>query len=41
VPGKGKVLTRLASFWFSKLAAIVPNQLTGIDPETVVAARRA
>jgi len=38
VPGKGKVLTRLASFWFSKLAAIVPNQLTGIDPETVVAA---
>ncbi len=38
VPGKGKVLTRLANFWFSKLAAIVPNQLTGIDPETVVAA---
>jgi phosphoribosylaminoimidazole-succinocarboxamide synthase len=38
VPGKGKVLTRLASFWFEKLAAIVPNQLTGIDPETVVAA---
>jgi phosphoribosylaminoimidazole-succinocarboxamide synthase len=38
VPDKGKVLTRLASFWFARLAAILPNQLTGIDPETVVAA---
>jgi phosphoribosylaminoimidazole-succinocarboxamide synthase len=38
VPGKGKVLTRLAGFWFDKLAGIIPNQLTGIDPETVVAA---
>ena len=37
IPGKGKVLTRLASFWFAKLASILPNQLTGIDPETVVA----
>ncbi|MCP5249278.1 MAG: phosphoribosylaminoimidazolesuccinocarboxamide synthase [Candidatus Accumulibacter sp.] len=38
IPGKGRVLTRLASFWFEKLADIVPNQLTGIDPESVVAA---
>ncbi|MES2770417.1 MAG: phosphoribosylaminoimidazolesuccinocarboxamide synthase [Pseudomonadota bacterium] len=38
IPGKGKVLTQLASFWFSKLAHILPNQLTGIAPETVVAA---
>jgi phosphoribosylaminoimidazole-succinocarboxamide synthase len=38
IPDKGKVLTRLASFWFARLADIVPNQLTGIDPETVVAA---
>ncbi|MBO3704691.1 MAG: phosphoribosylaminoimidazolesuccinocarboxamide synthase, partial [Candidatus Accumulibacter sp.] len=37
IPGKGKVLTRLACFWFDKLASILPNQLTGIDPETVVA----
>ena len=37
IPDKGKVLTRLASFWFSHLAGIVANQLTGIDPETVVA----
>jgi len=38
VPGKGKVLTRLACFWFERLAGIIPNQLTGIDPETVVVA---
>ncbi|NWG32252.1 MAG: phosphoribosylaminoimidazolesuccinocarboxamide synthase [Rhodocyclaceae bacterium] len=36
IPGKGEVLTRLANFWFAKLAHIVPNQLTGIDPESVV-----
>ena len=38
IPSKGKVLTQLANFWFDKLAHILPNQLTGIDPETVVAA---
>src|SRR4051812_35145441 len=38
IPEKGRVLTELANFWFAKLAAIVPNHLTGIDPETVVAA---
>jgi phosphoribosylaminoimidazole-succinocarboxamide synthase len=37
VPEKGRVLTELANFWFAKLAAIIPNHLTGIDPETVVA----
>jgi phosphoribosylaminoimidazole-succinocarboxamide synthase len=37
VPEKGRVLTELANFWFDKLAAIVPNHLTGIDPESVVA----
>jgi len=37
VPEKGRVLTALSSFWFAKLAGIVPNHLTGIDPETVVA----
>jgi len=37
IPGKGKVLTQLANFWFDKLSHILPNQLTGIDPETVVA----
>ena len=36
IPAKGKVLTQVANFWFDKLAHILPNQLTGIDPETVV-----
>jgi len=38
VPEKGRVLTELANFWFRKLGSIIPNHLTGIDPETVVAA---
>ena len=37
IPGKGAVLTAVANFWFGKLGQIIPNQLTGIDPETVVA----
>ena len=37
IPEKGVVLTQLANFWFDKLAHILPNQLTGIDPESVVA----
>ena len=36
IPGKGKVLTQMACFWFDKLAHILPNQLTGIDPENIV-----
>ncbi|MBP7082108.1 MAG: phosphoribosylaminoimidazolesuccinocarboxamide synthase, partial [Rhodocyclaceae bacterium] len=36
VPGKGAVLTAVANFWFGKLAHVIPNQLTGIDPESVV-----
>ncbi len=36
IPGKGEVLTAVANFWFGKLAHIIPNQLTGIDPEAVV-----
>ncbi|HEX4333696.1 MAG TPA: phosphoribosylaminoimidazolesuccinocarboxamide synthase [Usitatibacter sp.] len=38
IPEKGHVLTELANFWFDKLSSIVPNHLTGIDPETVVTA---
>ncbi|KAI5916721.1 phosphoribosylaminoimidazolesuccinocarboxamide synthase [Thauera sp. 2A1] len=38
IPDKGRVLVALANFWFDRLAHILPNQLTGIDPETVVAA---
>ncbi len=37
IPKKGKVLTALTNFWFEKLAEDMPTQLTGIDPETVVA----
>ena len=37
IPGKGGVLTALANFWFARLSHIVPNHLTGIDPESVVA----
>jgi phosphoribosylaminoimidazole-succinocarboxamide synthase len=37
IPDKGRVLSALANFWFARLAHIVPNQLTGITPETVVA----
>ncbi len=37
IPGKGEVLTAVANFWFDRLGHVIPNQLTGIDPETVVA----
>jgi len=37
IPQKGSVLTRLSLFWFAKLGHVVPNHLTGIAPETVVA----
>ena len=36
IPGKGEVLTALSNFWFGKLGHLVPNHMTGIDPESVV-----
>jgi phosphoribosylaminoimidazole-succinocarboxamide synthase len=36
IPDKGRVLNEMANFWFATLGHVVPNQLTGIDPETVV-----
>jgi phosphoribosylaminoimidazole-succinocarboxamide synthase len=36
IPGKGKILNALSNFWFNKLSHIIPNHLTGIDPESVV-----
>ena len=36
IPGKGEVLTAVANFWFGKLAHIIPNHLSGVDPESVV-----
>ncbi|MFO0299281.1 MAG: phosphoribosylaminoimidazolesuccinocarboxamide synthase, partial [Pseudomonadota bacterium] len=37
VPGKGRLLTQMALFWFHKLAGVCPNHLTGEAPESVVA----
>ena len=36
IPGKGEVLTALSNFWLDRLRHIIPNHLTGIDPESVV-----
>ncbi len=38
IPGKGEVLTTMSNYWFAKLDHVIPNHLTGIAPETVVAA---
>ena len=36
IPGKGEVLTSVSNFWFNKLQHVIPNHLSGIDPESVV-----
>lgn len=36
IPGKGRILTELSQFWFDRLNHIIPNHLTGIEPESVV-----
>jgi phosphoribosylaminoimidazole-succinocarboxamide synthase len=41
IPDKGRVLNEMANFWFARLGHIVPNQLTGIDPVSVVAKNEA
>jgi phosphoribosylaminoimidazole-succinocarboxamide synthase len=38
IPEKGIVLNQMANFWFDRLADVIPNHLTGIDPVTVVSA---
>jgi phosphoribosylaminoimidazole-succinocarboxamide synthase len=37
IPGKGALLTRMALFWFERLAHVVPNHLSGDEPASVVA----
>jgi phosphoribosylaminoimidazole-succinocarboxamide synthase len=37
IPDKGRVLNQMANFWFERLKHIVPNHLTDVAPETVVA----
>ncbi|MDR0672986.1 MAG: phosphoribosylaminoimidazolesuccinocarboxamide synthase [Zoogloeaceae bacterium] len=41
IPRKGQVLTAVSNFWFKKLTHVIPNQLTHIDPKTVVAPEEA
>lgn len=36
ITNKGAMLTQMANFWFEKLKHVVPNHLTGIDPNSVV-----
>ncbi|MEO7557484.1 MAG: phosphoribosylaminoimidazolesuccinocarboxamide synthase, partial [Gammaproteobacteria bacterium] len=36
IPDKGTTLTALSNFWFAHTAHIVPNHLSGIEPESVV-----
>lgn len=36
IENKGAMLTQMANFWFEKLKHVVPNHLTGIDPDSVV-----
>ena len=38
ITDKGRVLNALSNFWFDRLKDLVPNHLTGIAPESVVAA---
>ncbi len=36
IPGKGKVLTTVSSFWFEMMADLVPNQLSDLTLEEVL-----
>jgi len=40
IPGKGKVLTQLSTFWFGQLGDSVPNHLLATDPADFPAAVR-
>ncbi|HYL04834.1 MAG TPA: phosphoribosylaminoimidazolesuccinocarboxamide synthase [Thermoanaerobaculia bacterium] len=40
IPGKGKVLTQLSSYWFARLGDSVPNHLLATDPADFPAAAR-
>lgn len=36
IPDKGAILTAMANFWFGRLKAVVPNHLTGLNPDDFV-----
>ena len=38
IPEKGRVLTEMSLWWFKKLGHVIPNHLTGVAPDSVVAA---
>lgn len=40
IPGKGEVLNLLSSFWFRRLAHIVPNHMTDIPLDSVLKEKR-
>ncbi|MFZ4439137.1 MAG: phosphoribosylaminoimidazolesuccinocarboxamide synthase [Syntrophales bacterium] len=33
IPGKGEVLTRMSTFWFEKMADIIPNHVVSTNPD--------
>lgn len=37
IPDKGRILTAMSNFWFKKFGHLMPNHMTDIDPESVVA----
>ena len=37
IPGKGRILTAMSNFWFKKFGKLMPNHMTDIDPESLVA----
>ena len=37
IPDKGRVLNQMSNFWFARLKHLVPNHLTGVDPDGAVA----
>lgn len=37
VPNKGRILTAMSNFWFKKFGHLMPNHMTDIDPESLVA----
>ena len=37
IPEKGRVLTEMSLWWFRRLGHVIPNHLTGVAPESVVA----
>jgi phosphoribosylaminoimidazole-succinocarboxamide synthase len=38
IPGKGQVLNDLTNFWLERVGHIIPTHVTGVSPESVVAA---